>query len=76
MIRNFRIKAVEGNNKFKYREGRIVKVNITDITIGKSLAVRYLDDCCFVIFDIKEIVENDVELKIIAEGQNYVLEKI
>lgn len=74
MVRNFKIKAVEGNNKFKYREGRIVKINIADISIGKSLALRYLDDSCFVVFNIKDIVDNDVELKIIAEGQNYVLE--
>lgn len=76
MIRNFRIKVIEGNSRFKYREGRVVSIDINDITMCKSLGVRYLDDSCFVIFDIKEIVENDVELKIIAEGQNYVLEKI
>lgn len=75
MIRNFRIKVIEGNSRFKYREGRIVKIDIEDIATCRSLVLRYLDDSCFVIFNIKEVID-DVELRIIAEGQIYVLEKI
>lgn len=80
MIINYKIKAVGsivdpgGISRFKYREGRIVKIDTRDISEGKSLVVRYADDSCFLTPEVREIIHYNDELTIITEVEIYCFE--